>query len=179
MAGILIAMLLLGGGVAIINEQAKTRKTTKEPKLKVPKLKDLENFLKKSKFFKVEDMPKLLKIADDIKKRRKPTPSVTVEPDIDYILNKKPEAWCPSENDNTCFLHVRDKNFPMNCVGDISKDHCLRRIGKYIANENNKKVQLEEYCQRVNDVCVEYRNPDFATKQDCTKCDTLIPKCNC
>ena len=31
MAAILIAMLLFGGGVAIANEQAKMRKTTKEP----------------------------------------------------------------------------------------------------------------------------------------------------
>ena len=43
---ILLAMLLFGGGVAIVNEQAKTRKTTAEPFFK-----ELRNFLKKSKYF--------------------------------------------------------------------------------------------------------------------------------
>lgn len=174
MAAILLAMLLFGGGVAIVNEQAKMRKTTAEPFFK-----EIKDFLTKSKYFNLKDMNKIIEVSEKIKAQPSPTPNVALEPDLSSILNKKPEAWCPDKNNTTCSLQVRDVNFPMNCIGDISEEQCLQRIGKYIADENDKKVQLEEYCQRVNDVCVDYKNPNFATKQDCTKCDILIPNCNC
>jgi hypothetical protein len=174
MAEILLAMLLFGGGAAIINEQTKKRNRTKEPFLK-----DLRDFLKKSKYFNLSDMNKIIEISNEIKIQPSPKITPTPEPDLNSILNSKPKAWCPNESNTTCSLHVRDVNFPSYCIGDIDKEQCLQRIGKYVADENDKKNQLKEYCQRINDVCVEYKNPNFASKQDCTNCDKLIPNCNC
>lgn len=176
MAALFVIALLFLGGV-VLSENTKMRNTTKEP------LNELIQFLKKSKFFKLEDMDAMLEMAREIKEESSTTPSpendILNENDINSILNSKPKAWCPSGNNTTCSLHVRDVNFPSHCIGDFSKEQCLQRIGKYIADETDKKKQLNEYCQRINDVCLEYKNPDFASKTDCTQCGTAIPNCNC
>tara|TARA_B100000902_G_scaffold388430_1_gene434065 strand:+ start:38 stop:589 length:552 start_codon:yes stop_codon:yes gene_type:complete len=183
MAEILIAMLLLGGGAAVVAEQQKKRYITAP--VSNDKLKNIKNFLKKSKFFKEKDADKLVSIIqkrisgekdlEEQQEQKEVIKEITGQNSVPVSL---PQAWCPNDKRTTCSLYDKDQHFPTNCIGDITKTQCINRIEKYIVDENDKQSQLEDYCSRVNDVCVTYQNKQYATNKDHQKCGDLIPNCN-
>tara|TARA_B100001175_G_scaffold235309_1_gene201683 strand:- start:964 stop:1515 length:552 start_codon:yes stop_codon:yes gene_type:complete len=183
MAEILMAMLLLGGGAAVIAEQQKKRTITSP--VSEGKLRKIKKFLKKSKFFKETDADKIVSIIqkrisgekdlEEQQEQKEVIKEITEENSVPVSL---PQAWCPNDKRTTCSLFDKDKHFPTDCIGDIDKKQCLDRIQKYIVDDNNKQSQLEDYCSRVNDVCVSYDNKQYATSQDRQKCGNLIPNCN-
>ena len=185
MAEILLAMLLLGGGAAVIAEQQKKRYITSP----VPKdhLKKIKKFLKKSKFFKETDADKIISIVqkrisgekdkeeEEEDEQKEIIKEITESNAVPVSL---PQAWCPNDKRTTCSLYDKDEHFPTNCTGDIDKKQCLDRIQKYVASDNNYKSQIENYCSRINDVCVTYKNKKYATAQERKLCGDLIPNCN-
>ena len=183
MAELLLAMLLLGGGAAVITEQKKKRYITSP----VPKdhLKKIKKFLKKSKFFKESDADKIISI---IQKRISGEKDKEEEDEQKKIIKEitesnavpvsVPQAWCPNDQRTTCSLYDKDEHFPSGCVGDIDKQKCLERIQTYVAVDNNHKSQIENYCSRVNDVCVTYQNKQYASAKDRKLCGNLISGCN-
>ena len=183
MAEILMAMLLLGGGAAVVAEQQKKRHITSP----VPKdhLKKIKKILKKSKFFKESDADKIISIVQkrisgekDLEEQQEQKKIIKEITESNSVPVSLPQAWCPNDQRTTCSLYDRDQQFPTNCIGDISKTQCLNRIEKYIVDENDKQSQLEDYCSRVNDVCVTYQNKQYATNKDHENCGDLIPGCN-
>jgi hypothetical protein len=183
MAEILMAMLLLGGGAAVIVEQHKKRNIT----LPVPEkeFKKLKKMLKKSKFFKETDALRIVNIVQkrlsgekDAEEREEQQKIIKEITNSNGIPNTLPQAWCPNDEKTTCSLFDKDQYFPTDCIGDFTKAQCLDRINTYVADENTKKSQLEDYCSRVNDVCVTYKSKQYATKQDHKKCGDLISGCN-
>ena len=175
-----MAMLLLGGGAAVIAEQQKKRYITSP--VSKDHLKKLKKFLRKSKFFKETDADKLVSIIQkrisgekDIEEQKEIIKEITQQNSVPISL---PQAWCPNDKRTTCSLYDKDNHFPTYCIGDIDKKQCLQRIQKYVADENDKQSQLEDYCSRVNDVCVTYKNKKYAKPKDHKKCGDLIPNCN-
>ena len=182
MAEILLAMLLLGGGAAVIAEQQKKRYITSP--VSKDHLKKIKKFLKKSKFFKETDADKIISIVQkrisgekDIEEQNEQKEIIKEITQQNSVPVSLPQAWCPNDKRTTCSLYDKDEHFPTNCTGDIDKAQCLDRIQKYVADDNNKQSQLEDYCSRVNDVCVSYKNKQYATNQDRQKCGNLIPNC--
>ena len=183
MAEILMAMLLLGGGAAVIAEQQKKRYVTSP--VSKSNLKKIKNFLKKSKFFKETDADKIVSIVqkrisgekdlEDQDEQKEIIKEITQQNTVPVSL---PPAWCPNDKRTTCSLYDKDEHFPTNCTGDIDKKQCLDRIQKYVASDNNYKSQIENYCSRINDVCVTYQNKKYATAQERKLCGDLIPNCN-
>ena len=182
MAEFLLAMLLLGGGAVVINEQRKKKRNITLP---IPEkdFKELKKVLKKSKFFKEKDA---LKIANIVKKRLngKKDEQEQQKEIIKNIIESNtvpvslPRAWCPNDEKTTCSLFDKDQHFPEKCIGDFTKEQCLNRINTFVANENDIKKQLEDYCSRVNDVCVTYEKKHYPTKQDRKICGDLFSDCN-
>lgn len=171
MAEILMVMLLLGGAAAFIAEQNKKRKITSP--VSDDHLKNIKNFLKKSKFFKEEDAHKLIDIVN--KKISGKQEEIIQQNPVPVSI---PRAWCPNDKRTTCSLYDKDKHFPTDCIGDINKNQCMDRIKKYVAVENDKISQIEDYCARINDVCVTYKNKKYARKMDHELCGKLIHNCN-
>ena len=183
MAEILLAMLLLGGGAAVIAEQKKKRYITSP----VPKehLKKMKKFLKKSKFFKETDADKIISIIqkrisgetekEELQKQKDIIKEITEQNTIPVTV---PQAWCPNDQQTTCSLYDKDQHFPKNCIGDVNKQQCLDRIQKYVASDSDHKKQIQDYCARVNDVCVTYKNKKYAKEKDRQLCKDLIPGCN-
>ena len=179
MAEILLGILLLGGGAAFIAEQKKKRNIT----LPVPakELKKLKKMLRKSKFFKETDAMKILNIVQkrvsgekDREEQKEIIKQITGSNSVPLSL---PQAWCPNDEKTTCSLFDKDQYFPSDCIGDFNKSQCLDRINTYVADEN-KKSQIENYCARINDVCLTYESKQYATALDHKKCGDLISNCN-
>ena len=180
MAELLLGMLLLGGGAAVIAEQNKKREIT--PSVSRANLKKIKKFMKNSKFFKEEDADKLVSIIKkrisgekDKEEQKKIIKEITEQNTIPVTV---PQAWCPNEQKTTCSLYDKDQNFPKNCIGDFNKRLCLDRIQKYVVSDKNYENQIQDYCERVNDVCVTYKNKKYAKKIDRELCGDLIPGCN-
>jgi len=183
MAEILMAMLLLGGGAAVIAEQQKKRTITSP--VSKDHLRKIKKFLKKSKFFKETDADKIISIIqkrisgekdlEEQDEQKEIIKEITQQNSVSVSL---PQAWCPNDKRTTCSLYDKDNHFPTDCIGDFNKEQCLDRIQKYVADDNNKRNQLEDYCSRVNDVCITYQNKQYATNQDRQRCGNLIPNCN-
>jgi hypothetical protein len=184
MAEILLVMLLLGGGAAVIAEQNKKRKMT--PSVSRDNLKKIKKFLKKSKFFKEADAGKIVSIInkringekDKEEQKKKKTFQEITGMNTQIVPPTVPQAWCPNDKRTTCSLYDKDQHFPKNCIGDVNKQQCLNRIKTFVASDNNHKSQIENYCKRINDVCVTYKNKQYARKMDRELCGNLIPGCN-
>ena len=183
MAEILLAMLLLGGGAAVVAEQQKKRYVTSP----VPKdhLKKIKKFLKKSKFFKETDADKIISILQkrtsgekDLEDQDEQKEIIKEITESNAVPDSLPQAWCPNDKRTTCSLYDKDEHFPTNCIGDINKKQCLDRIQTYVVSDNNYKSQIENYCSRINDVCVTYKNKKYANAQERKLCGDLIPNCN-
>ena len=183
MAELLVAMLLLGGGAAVIAEQNKKREIT--PPVSKDKIKKLKKFMKNSKFFKEVDTDKIVSIIqkrisgekdkEELQKQKDIIKEITEQNTIPVTV---PQAWCPNEQKTTCSLYDKDKHFPSDCIGDFNKRLCLDRIQKYVVSDKNYENQIQNYCERVNDVCVTYKNKKYAKKIDRDLCGDLIPGCN-
>jgi hypothetical protein len=184
MAEILLAMLLLGGGAAVIAEQNKKRNITSPVNSDI--LRKMKKFLKKSKFFKETDADKLLDIVqkrisgekDEEEKKQIMRIKKITDMNTQIVLPTVPQAWCPNDQKTTCSLYDKDQHFPENCIGDVNKQQCLERIKEFVASENNHKSQIDDYCARINDVCITYNNKKYARKMDHELCGNLIPNCN-
>ena len=182
MAEILLAMLLLGGGAAAIAEQKKRNITLPVP---AKEFKQLKKMLKKSKFFKETDAMKIVNIVqkrlsgekeqEEQEEQKKIIKEITESNAVPASL---PQAWCPNDKRTTCSLYDKDEHFPSNCVGDFNKEQCLDRIQTYVASDNNHKNQIENYCSRINDVCLTYKSKKYATAKDRKLCGDLISGCN-
>ena len=178
MAEILLAMLLLGGGAAVIAEQKKKRYITSP--VSKDHLKKIKKFLKKSKFFKETDADKIISIVqkriseEEEDEQKKIIKEITESNEVPVSL---PQAWCPNDEKTTCSLFDKDEHFPSDCIGDFNKLQCLDRINTYVADEN-KKSQIENYCARINDVCLTYESKQYATALDHKKCGDLISNLN-
>ena len=183
MAEILLGMLLLGGGAAFIAEQKKKRYITSP--VSSDNLKKIKKILKKSKFFKETDADKIVSIIQKRLSGEKDKEEIEKQKDIIKEITEQnttpvtvPQAWCPNDQKTTCSLYDKDQHFPKNCIGDINKQQCLDRIQTYVASDNNHKKQIKDYCARVNDVCVTYKNKNYAKLADRQLCGDLIPDCN-
>ena len=183
MAGILLGMILLSGSAIALNEHRKKRNIT----LPLPEkqFRELQKGLRKSKFFKESDAMKIATIIkrrlsgeterEEREKQKKIIKKITEKNSVPVSL---PQAWCPNDKKTTCSLFDKDKYFPEDCVGDFNKLQCLDRINKYVADEDNVTSQIKDYCSRVNDVCVTYKNKKYATTRDRKICGDLISGCN-
>ena len=183
MAEYLLATLLLGVTAAVVAKESKKRNIT----LPVPakELKKLKKMLRKSKFFKESDAMKIINIVQkrvsgekDREEREEQKEIIKQITGTNSVPLSLPQAWCPNDEKTTCSLFDKDQYFPSGCIGDIDKKQCLDRIQKYVASDNNYKSQIENYCSRINDVCVTYKNKKYATAREHKLCGDLIPNCN-